>query len=493
MSAEEKNDHLLSGEEHQIRCQKVEALRNQSIDPWPESKAVNATCHDVHLEFEKEQESKVYDVAGRVMIKREHGKAMFVILQDRSGRVQVYIRQDAVGEKTYDTMKHMLDIGDFLWVTGQSFRTKMGEVSIKATDATLISKCLHPLPEKFHGIADIEIKYRQRYLDLISSAESRERFVKRAAIIRAMRNFFDKHEFMEVETPMLHPIPGGAAAKPFITHHNALDMQLYMRIAPELYLKRLVVGGFERVFEINRNFRNEGISTKHNPEFTMAEWYIAYKDYEWGMDFLEEMLRTIAITVCGSAQVSYGNETIDFSSCKRMTMAQAVIMYGKCTEKDLLPEKIDALCTKHGIKVTKEMLWGNKLALLFEELAEKHLIQPTFITQFPTEISPLAKRNPEHPDIADRFELFVAGMELSNGFNELNDPFDQAARFKAQAHARHEGDDEAHHFDAEYVSALEYGLPPTFGCGMGIDRLAMLLTNTQSIKDVILFPTLKRK
>lgn len=495
MSSEPKNiQKSLESEEHSVRCQKVEALRKEGVEPWPATHEVTETCQQVHDEFDLCAESKVYQLAGRIMSKREHGKTMFLVIQDRTTRLQLYIRKDEVGEESFGMLMHQIDVGDIIWVSGVSFRTKMGEITLKVSSYTLLSKCLHPLPEKFHGIADIEIKYRQRYLDLITSAESRERFVKRTKIVRAMRDFFDEHDFIEVETPMLHPIPGGAAARPFVTHHNALDMCLFMRIAPELYLKRLVVGGLERVFEINRNFRNEGVSTRHNPEFTMAEWYIAYKEYHWGMDFLEALLKRVVQEVCGTLEVMFGERSLNFSSFTRMSMVQAVQQYAHCTAEDLSPLRINDVLKHHALLDENEHLaWGNKLVLLFEKLVEPHLIQPTFITEFPVEVSPLAKRNRENPAVTDRFELFIAGMELSNGFNELNDPMDQAARFKEQANARTCGDDEAHHYDEEYIIALEYGLPPTFGCGMGIDRLAMLLTNTTSIKDVILFPTLKKK
>jgi lysyl-tRNA synthetase class 2 len=364
------------------------------------------------------------------------------------------------------------------------------------SELTLLSKCLYPLPEKFHGLQDVETKYRQRYLDLISNKESRERFKKRSEIIHVMRDFFVDHDFLEVETPMLHPIAGGAAAKPFVTHHNTLDMELFLRIAPELYLKRLVVGGLERVYEINRNFRNEGISTRHNPEFTSMECYIAYKDYIWMMDFLEQMLHHIAKFVCEDAsKVRYNDFRLDFASpFKRMKMTEAVVEYADCNAEDLSDSNIDKLLKKHNIKLdNKDATWGYKLYALFEELVEPNLIQPTFITQFPVEVSPLAKRNAENPAMTDRFELFIAGMEIANAFSELNDPFDQAARFEKQVAAKAAGDVEAHEYDADFILALEYGLPPTCGLGVGVDRLVMLLTNTTSIKDVILFPTLKKK
>ncbi len=484
-----------ASQEHAIRAEKVIQMRSQGMEPWPATKPVTATCAQVTSEFDETKESPAYKVAGRLMAFREHGKTAFANIQDRSGRLQVYIRQDVIGQELFDRIKQFIDVGDIIWCTGTSFKTKTGEVTIKATDVALLSKSLHPLPEKFHGLADIETAYRQRYLDLISNPESRERFAKRSLIVRTIRNFLDNHGFMEVETPMLHPIPGGAAARPFVTHHNALGIQLYMRIAPELYLKRLVVGGFERVYEINRNFRNEGISTKHNPEFTMLEFYMAYNDYHFVMDFVEQLLHKVATTVCESPIVQFGERTIDFGSrFERLSMQDAVMKYGKLSRADLEDNNIDAVLKKHNIKLANsQAAWGHKLYALFEELVEPHLINPTFITEFPVEVSPLAKRDPNNPKLAARFELFIAGIELSNGFNELNDPYDQAERFKEQVNDRTSGDAEAHHYDADYIQALEYGLPPTVGVGIGIDRLVMFLTGTTSIKDVILFPTLKPK
>ena len=386
-----------------------------------------------------------------------------------------------------------------------SFKTKTGEITLRVSDFVLLSKCLHPLPEKFHGLADIETIYRQRYLDLISNPESRERFKTRSKVIAQMRAFFAEHDFMEVETPMLHVIPGGATARPFITHHNALDTDFYLRVAPELFLKRLVVGGFERVFEIGRTFRNEGISTRHNPEFTIVEWYLAYHDYIYMMDFIEQMLKKIVSSVSDSMQLPFGEHTLgdhtlggytlDFEKpFARLSMQDAVMQYAKCSAQELEGDNIDKLIKKHNVTLAnKKASWGEKLYALFEELVESKLIQPTFITGFPVEVSPLAKRDSKNPNLVARFELFIAGMELSNGFNELNDPFDQAERFKQQAAARTAGDVEAHHYDEDFIQALEHALPPTVGAGIGLDRLIMVLTNTTSIKDVIFFPTLKKK
>jgi lysyl-tRNA synthetase class 2 len=483
----------ITSQEHQIRIAKVEAMRQAGIDPWPGFKPVNATCKQVIDEFNEAQESPRYQVAGRIMMMRHHGKASFMVIQDSTGRLQVYVRQDEIGDQPYEQFKHFFDIGDIVWVAGHSFKTKTGEITIKAQDVILLSKCLFPMPEKFHGLADIETIYRQRYLDLITNAQSRERFIKRSHIIATIRSFLDTHNYIEVETPMLHPIPGGAAARPFITHHNALNAELFLRIAPELYLKRLVVGGIERVYEINRNFRNEGISTRHNPEFTMLEFYTAHEDYQWAMHFVESMFRALAQKVCNTLQIPFGATILDFDKpFTRMKLYDAVKQYGNFSDSDLQEKNIDALLRKEGIALAqKDASWSQKVYALFEHHVEKKLIQPTFITHFPIEVSPLAKRDEQDPRFAARFELFIAGMEISNAFNELNDPFDQAQRFKEQVQAHASGDLEAMRYDAEYILALEYALPPTVGVGIGIDRLTMLLTNTTSIKDVILFPTLK--
>lgn len=482
-------------EEHQIRVAKVAEMQREGINPWPENKPVTTTAQKVIDEYKGEGEQADYELAGRVMSLRGHGKTIFAHLQDKSGKIQIYVRKDELGEKAFDQFERFVDIGDILWVKGPSFKTKMGEITLKVKEYAILSKSLHPLPDKFHGLADVETKYRQRYLDLISNPESRQRFYTRSAIIKTMRNYLDQHDFIEVETPMLHPIPGGAVAKPFVTHHNTLDMDLYLRIAPELYLKRLIVGGMERVYEINRCFRNEGISTKHNPEFTTVELYVAYKDYRWMMDFTEKMLQEIVTKVAGQMSVPFGDYTLDFGKpFERISMHDAVVKYAKIAENDLSKSAIDATLKKHKISLDKKNAsWGEKLYALFDALVESKLIQPTFITHFPVEVSPLAKRDPEHPAIVNRFEMFIAGMELANAFNELNDPFDQAERFKDQAAAKDAGDDEAHHYDADYITALEYAMPPTTGYGLGIDRLTMLLSNTSSIKDVILFPTLKKK
>ena len=481
-------------EEHRIRVEKAVALVKKGIDPWPFAKEVTAQCAQVLAQFDEAQQKK-YEIAGRIMTIRLHGKTAFAHVQDESGRLQVYIRKDVVGDEKFNLLEHFIDIGDIVWFKGYSFRTKMGEISLHVDDFELLSKCLYPLPEKFHGLTDIEIKYRQRYLDLITNHESKEKFLKRSKIVQSIREYLNSHGYIEVETPMLHPIPGGAAAKPFITHHNALHQDLYLRIAPELYLKRLVVGGIERVYEINRNFRNEGISTRHNPEFTMLEFYTAYKEYEYIMGFVEELLRTIVRESTGNLQAPFGDHGIDFAKpFKKMTIKQSVMEVGGFSEQDLQEKNLPSLLSKHGITLeNKQAGAAQQIFALFEHFVEPKLIQPTFIIGYPIEISPLSKRDSHNPSVAARFELFIAGMELANGFNELNDPFDQAERFHEQVKAHKAGDTEAHHYDADYILALEYGLPPTVGVGIGIDRLAMIVTNTPSIKDVILFPTLKKK
>lgn len=488
---EHKNTDLSA--EHQIRVEKVKSLEKKGLSAWPAGKEVNATCQEVLAEFKEDTESRVYELSGRVITKREHGKTMFATIQDRSARLQIYVRKDVLGDEKFDYIMHFIDIGDIVWVKGTSFRTKMGEITLNVQEFALQSKCLHPLPEKFHGLADVETRYRQRYLDLISEPDTRKRFQIRSNILRYMRDFYDEHDFIEVETPMLHPIPGGAAAKPFVTRHNALATELYLRIAPELYLKRLVVGGFERVYEINRNFRNEGVSTRHNPEFTMVECYIAYKNYHWMMEFIEHLMQYIIKKSGLNEQIPFGDHVIDFSHFTRISMKDAVIKYAGISA-ERLDKDIDAVLKELNLSTArKDASWGEKLLVLFEEIVEKKLIQPTFVIDYPIEVSPLSKRDANNPEIAARFELFIAGMEIANGFNELNDPFDQAARFQDQADARTSGDDEAHYYDADFILALEHGLPPTVGAGIGIDRLTMLLTNTTSIKDVILFPTLKKK
>jgi lysyl-tRNA synthetase class 2 len=434
-------------------------------------------------------------VAGRVMLKRVMGKASFATVQDMSGRIQLYVTRDAVGEAVYEVFKHY-DLGDIVGATGTLFKTKTGELSVKVGDLRLLVKSLRPLPEKFHGLADQEQKYRQRYVDLMTSEETRAVFRTRSRIVEAIREFMTAKGFLEVETPMMQPIPGGANARPFRTHHNALDMDLYLRVAPELYLKRLVVGGFEKVFEINRNFRNEGISTRHNPEFTMLEFYEAYRDHRYLMGFTEEMLREVAKQVLGSPQLRYGEHSIDLSKpFGRLTILEAIRRFHpEISASDLgTRDGVIAVLKKRGIDFSHHAKAGlGALQLhLFEETTEALLVQPTFIVEYPAEVSPLARRNDRNPQVTDRFELYIAGREIANGFSELNDPEDQAARFEEQAKAKAAGDEVSMYYDADYIRALEYGLPPTAGEGVGIDRLVMLFTNSPSIRDVLLFPHLR--
>ncbi|HSC23152.1 MAG TPA: lysine--tRNA ligase [Casimicrobiaceae bacterium] len=432
-------------------------------------------------------------VAGRMMLKRVMGKACFATLQDMSGRIQLYVTLDGVGEGALDAFKRW-DLGDIVGATGTLFKTKTGELSVKCDSVRLLSKALRPLPEKFHGMTDQEQRYRQRHVDLITNAQARDVFVKRSRIVQSVREFFVARGFLEVETPMMHPIPGGAAARPFATHHNALDMPLYLRIAPELYLKRLVVGGLERVFEINRSFRNEGISTRHNPEFTMLEFYEAYADYRDLMDLTEVLLRDVAQKVCGTTTIVYQGDTIDLAPpFARMTMAEAIRRYNADYESVDLADvaTVRRALEPFDVEVFASDAIGLLQLKLFEATTEQKLVQPTFIVAHPTDVSPLARANDADPTITDRFELFIARREIANGFSELNDPEDQAARFMVQAKAKEAGDEEAMYYDADYVRALEYGLPPTAGEGVGIDRLVMLLTDAPSIRDVILFPQLK--
>jgi lysyl-tRNA synthetase class 2 len=436
-------------------------------------------------------------VAGRMMLKRVMGKASFATLQDATERIQLYVTRDDVGEEVYAAFKHW-DLGDIVGAEGRLFKTKTGELSVHVTSLRLLTKSLRPMPDKFHGVADQEVKYRQRYIDLMMDAQARKRFVARSKAISGIREFMVRHGFLEVETPMLHPIPGGANARPFVTHHNALDQEMFLRIAPELYLKRLVVGGFERVFEINRNFRNEGISVRHNPEFTMMEFYAAYWNYRDLMDFTEALVRDAAQQAAGTLQLSYGGKPVDLSQpFERLTIREAI---GKHTDAGAGAddrEWLIAALRKLGLSEEKNRLSGRSLAglqvLYFEETVEEKLWQPTFIMEHPTEISPLARANDERPEVTERFELYITGREFGNGFSELNDAEDQAARFTAQVESKDAGDDEAMFFDHDFVRALEYGMPPTGGCGIGIDRLMMLLTDSPSIRDVILFPALRRE
>ncbi len=450
---------------------------------------------DEASEAELEAEPVTVSVAGRMMLKRVMGKASFATVQDGTGRIQLYVQREAIGEETYGAFKHW-DLGDILGASGLLFKTKTGELSIKVTSLRLLAKALRPLPEKFHGLADQEQKYRQRYLDLITSEESRKVFVARSRIVQKVREFLVARGYLEVETPMMHPIPGGAAAKPFVTHHNALDMELFLRIAPELYLKRLVVGGMERVFEINRNFRNEGISTRHNPEFTMIEFYEAYRDYRYLMQLTEDMFRFVAQSVLGTTCISYGGGSIDFARpFARLTITEAIRKYHpEYTEAQLADQAyLVQEITRLGGKIRPNEGLGGLQLLLFEATTETLLFEPTFIIDYPAEVSPLARRSDARPEVTERFELFITGREIANGFSELNDAEDQADRFREQVRQKEAGDQEAMHYDADYIRALEHGLPPTAGEGIGIDRLVMLLTDSPSIRDVILFPQLRRE
>ncbi len=482
------------------RRAKLTALRGQGI-AFPNDFRRGDYAGDLQAQYaDAEQwnaealEGKPHRVAlgGRVLLKRDMGKAGFAQIQDESGRLQLWLKKDLLGD-AFEVFKE-LDLGDIVAVEGELTRTRTGELSVKADGLRLLTKALRPLPDKFHGMADVEQRYRQRYVDLIVTPESREVFVKRSKIIRAMRAWLDARRFLEVETPMMHYIPGGAAAKPFVTHHNALDLQLYLRVAPELYLKRLVVGGLERVYEINRNFRNEGVSTRHNPEFTMLELYEAYATYTEIMDLTEGVIRDVAQEVLGTTQMHWEGQDIDLGPAfRRWSMTDAVLEHNpEIRREDLRDvEKMRAHCVRLGCAVKPAYGWGKLLLEIFEKTVEHTLVQPTFIVDHPVEVSPLARANDRDPELTDRFELFINGKELANGFSELNDPEDQAERFRAQVAAKEGGDDEAMHFDADYIRALEVGLPPTGGLGIGIDRLVMLMTGSASIRDVLLFPYMR--
>ena len=484
-----------------VRREKLAALRAKG-NAFPNTFRRNALAETLHKQYDeiegeelKAKEIQVA-VAGRIMTRRIMGKATFITLQDVSGRIQLYAARDNLPEGVYaDDVGHW-DLGDIVGVKGTLFKTKTNELTVRVTEVQLLTKALRPLPDKFHGLSDQETRYRQRYLDLIANEESRRTFVIRSKVVSGIRQFFIERGFLEVETPMLQVIPGGAAAKPFVTHHNALDIDMYLRIAPELYLKRLVVGGFERVFELNRNFRNEGVSVRHNPEFTMLEYYQAYADYHDLMDNTEELLRKLALDILGTTIVPYGEYEFDFGKpFERITMHEAIVKYGNGITMENL-QNFDRTCEiarELGIEVQKSWGLGSVVNAIFEEVAEHHLIQPTFLMAHPAEISPLARRNDENPEVTDRFELFIGGREIGNGFSELNDAEDQAARFDAQVAAKEAGDDEAMFKDDDFVTALEHGLPPTAGEGLGIDRLAMLFANAASIRDVILFPAMKQK
>lgn len=494
--SEEMNDQML------VRREKLQELRDLGIDPFGKKFVRSGDSKSLHQEWDEFSKEELHDkedesavaIAGRLMTKRGKGKAGFAHVKDITGQIQIYVRKDQVGDEQFEIWKHA-DLGDIVGVKGVMFKTNTGELSVKAKEFTVLTKSLRPLPDKYHGLQDIEQRYRQRYLDLITSEESTKTFIKRSQIIQEMRTYLNNKGFLEVETPMMHQIAGGASARPFVTHHNALDATLYMRIAIELHLKRLIVGGLEKVYEIGRVFRNEGVSTRHNPEFTMIELYEAYADYNDIMDLTESMVAAIAEKVLGSTTVQYGEESIDLApNWRRWHMVDAVKEY---TGVDFYEVKTDeeahTLAKEHNIEVEDRMTYGHILNEFFEQRVEEKLIQPTFIYGHPIEISPLAKKNPEDPRFTDRFELFIVGREHANAFTELNDPIDQRERFEAQMKEKDQGNDEAHEMDDDFIEALEYGMPPTGGLGIGIDRLVMLLTNSASIRDVLLFPYMRQK
>ncbi|MDR6502640.1 lysyl-tRNA synthetase class 2 [Burkholderia ambifaria] len=497
----------VAADENQIiseRREKLRALREQGV-AYPNDFRPTHHAADLQVKFADSDKAALeanpveVSVAGRMMLKRVMGKASFATVQDGSGQIQFFVTPNDVGAETYDAFKKW-DLGDIVAARGVLFRTNKGELSVQCKELRLLSKALRPLPDKFHGLSDQEMRYRQRYVDLIVTPETRDTFRARTKTIASIRKFMDSADFMEVETPMLHPIPGGAAAKPFVTHHNALDMQMFLRIAPELYLKRLIVGGFERVFEINRNFRNEGVSPRHNPEFTMMEFYAAYTDYRWLMDFTEQLIRQAAIDALGTATIQYQGRELDLAKpFHRLTITQAIQKYApQYTDGQLSDDAyLRTELKRFGVDVKQPAFLnagiGALQLALFEETAEAQLWEPTFIIDYPVEVSPLARASDTVPGITERFELFMTGREIANGFSELNDPEDQAARFKKQVEQKDAGDEEAMFFDADYIRALEYGMPPTGGCGIGIDRLVMLLTDSPTIRDVLLFPHLRRE
>ena len=480
-------------EQMQVRIDKMHKIEEHGWKPFGYRFLYTHRAADIAAQFDElsEKETEV-KMAGRIMAIRGHGKTCFMDMQDKTGRIQVYVRKDVIGEENYALIK-LMDIGDTVGITGTAFRTHMGELSIKANSVEMLSKSLRPLPEKWHGLKDVETRYRQRYVDLIVNPEVRDTFVKRSQIIRSVREVLDSHDFLEVETPILNTIAGGAAARPFISYHNALDMQVYMRIAPELYLKRLIVGGMDRVYEMGRVFRNEGIDNRHNPEFTSVEIYQAFADYRDMMDLTEEVVVKTAEKVLGTTTINYEGTTIELASpWKRMSMIEAVKEYSGKDFTDVTDlEEARAIAKELNVAIEPSFVIGKIINACFEEYVEDKLIQPTFITGHPKEISPLAKSNPENPEITDRFEAYIYGREICNGFTELNDPIDQKERFLKQVEERANGDEEANMMDEDFVNALEYGLPPTGGLGIGIDRLVMFLTNSSTIRDVLFFPTMK--
>lgn len=480
------------------RREKVETFREAGVNPFANNFVPSHQTSEVaelHADNDAEalQDCQAsYAVAGRIMARRDFGKAAFVQLQDGAGRLQVYVAKNQVGDESFELFKKF-DIGDIVGVEGEPFRTKTNELSLRASSIRLLTKSLLPLPEKWHGLTDVETRYRQRYLDLITNTDVRDTFRKRSQIVTLIRQHMVENGYLEVETPMMHPVAGGATAKPFVTHHNTLKMDLFLRIAPELYLKRLVVGGFDRVFEINRNFRNEGISIQHNPEFTMMEFYRAYATYQDLMDYTEELICSVASEVCGGLKIPYGGKEVDLTPpWDRLTLKESIVKYGDIALEDLDDhQKCLNYAKSLGLEIVGKITPGKLLAEIFDEVVEPKLWQPTFITEYPTDISPLSRKNDDNPEVVDRFELFIVGRELANAFSELNDPIDQKERFVKQLEEKAAGDEEAHEMDADYIRALEHGLPPTAGEGIGIDRLVMLLTDAASIRDVILFPQLK--
>lgn len=484
----------------QERRRKLEELQRIGIDPYGSRWEVDALAGELQERYREtaatvlEQEPVSVSLAGRIMTLRDHGKATFAHLRDRSGQIQIYLRKDVLGEEAYRLLK-LTDIGDLLGITGHLFRTKTGELSVWVERFRILTKSLWPLPEKWHGLVDVETRYRRRYLDLVANPETATVFHRRSQIIGEIRRFFDRRDFLEVETPMMQGVAGGAAARPFKTYHNALGIDLYLRIAPELYLKRLLVGGLDRVYEINRNFRNEGVDTLHNPEFTMLEFYQAYADYRDLMLLTEELLPHLCRTILDTDQLTYQGDRINVSPpWPRLTVVEALRKVGGVEEEDLRDvEKLRGVAGRRGVPIKEEWGWGKLLHELMAHLVEPQLIQPTFLVGFPLELSPLAKRQADDPRLAERFELFAAGMELANAYTELNDPQEQRRRFQEQLRAREHGDEEAHRMDEDFVRALEYGMPPAAGEGIGIDRLVMLFTDSPSIRDVILFPQLRPK
>lgn len=497
IKTEEVNESHLITE----RREKLATIRKEKPVAFPNHFRKDTHAKDLHKHAENMDKEALAEaaihvkMAGRIMSKRLFGKGGFVVLRDQTGDIQLFLNTGLIGQEKFEEFTHW-DIGDIIGVSGVVSRSDKGELTVRVSEIDLLTKSLRPLPDKFHGLTDIEARYRQRYVDLIVNMEAREVFRKRTQIMRTIRNFFDSKGFEEVETPMMHPIPGGANAKPFITHHNALDMEFYLRIAPELYLKRLVVGGMEKVYEVNRNFRNEGVSTRHNPEFTMVEWYWAYADYQDMMNFTDELMTTLAMEVTGSTEVPYQGLTLDFSKpATRMTVQESIIHYypeAKAFDLDTR-EGVAQLATSIGIKFKDSDGWGKILMEIFDEKVEENLMQPTFITAYPSEVSPLARKNDDNPLITDRFEYFIGGREVGNGYSELNDAEDQYQRFMAQVAEKDSGDDEAMHLDKDFITALEYGLPPTAGEGIGIDRLVMIFADVASIRDVLLFPHMRNR